>query len=203
MSFLKDVGGSLIGGGSLLGLPLAGYSAGKKAGKAQLKVLREAIGDIKGAYAPYTSGGDASLIAIADMLGLKRPAGAKGADTEPTYDFKNTPGYEFRLKQGQDTLESSAAASGGLFSGATGRDLVEYGQEYASSEFDKSLARLFQSAGMSLGATQSMGAQLSALFPELAGAAAQRHIMPYQGAMSGIQTGIDLIGAFGGGGGGP
>ena len=45
------------------------------------------------------------------------------------------PGYAFRLSEGQKALERSAAARGGLLSGATGRALTRYGQEMGSQEY--------------------------------------------------------------------
>lgn len=48
---------------------------------------------------------------------------------------QNDPGFQFRLQQGQQALERSAAARGGLLSGGTGKALTRYGQEYASNEY--------------------------------------------------------------------
>lgn len=47
----------------------------------------------------------------------------------------NDPGYQFRLKQGQDALERSAAARGGLLTGGTGKALSDYNQNAASAEY--------------------------------------------------------------------
>ena len=46
-----------------------------------------------------------------------------------------TPGYQFRLQEGQDVLEHSAAARGNLLTGATAEALTRYGQDYASGEY--------------------------------------------------------------------
>lgn len=46
----------------------------------------------------------------------------------------NDPGYQFRLQQGQSTLENSAAARGNLLSGAHLKDLQGYAQGMASQE---------------------------------------------------------------------
>ena len=56
-------------------------------------------------------------------------------------DLQNDAGYQFRLQQGQDALENSRAAMGGLFSGATGKALSEYGQGFASNEFQNAYNR--------------------------------------------------------------
>jgi hypothetical protein len=46
-----------------------------------------------------------------------------------------TPGYQFRLQQGQRALEQSAAARGVLNTGGTLKDLLQYGQDFASNEY--------------------------------------------------------------------
>ena len=51
------------------------------------------------------------------------------------------PGYQFRLQEGLKALERSAAARGGLMSGATGKALTRYGQEMGSQEFQNAYNR--------------------------------------------------------------
>ena len=55
--------------------------------------------------------------------------------------YKDTPGYKFRMQEGQKALEQSAAAKGQLFSGQTGKALQQYGQDYGTNEYDNYLAR--------------------------------------------------------------
>lgn len=65
-----------------------------------------------------------------------------GAFKAPTMaDIANDPGYQFRLKAGQDALERSAAARGTLLTGGTAKDLAGYQQELASQEYDKIYGR--------------------------------------------------------------
>lgn len=56
-------------------------------------------------------------------------------------DFTRDPGYEFRLGQGQQALERSAAARGGVMNGGTLKALTRYGQDFASNEFNNSYSR--------------------------------------------------------------
>jgi hypothetical protein len=56
-------------------------------------------------------------------------------------DFQKDPGYDFRLNEGRKALEGSAAARGGLFSGAAGKALTRYGQDYGSNEYGKAFDR--------------------------------------------------------------
>lgn len=50
-------------------------------------------------------------------------------------DFTADPGYNFRLSQGVNALDKSAASKGMLFSGAQGKALTRYGQDVGSSEY--------------------------------------------------------------------
>jgi hypothetical protein len=52
------------------------------------------------------------------------------------------PGYAFRLGEGMKALERSAAARGGLVSGATMKGLQRYGQDLASQEYGAAYNRL-------------------------------------------------------------
>ena len=55
--------------------------------------------------------------------------------------FQQDPGYAFRLKEGQKRLERSAAARGGLISGAALKAATEYGQEMGSQEYTNAFNR--------------------------------------------------------------
>ncbi|WP_146014363.1 hypothetical protein [Paraburkholderia rhynchosiae] len=46
-----------------------------------------------------------------------------------------TPGYQFQLGQGEKAINNSAAAKGGLLSGATLKDLTAYGQGLAGTTY--------------------------------------------------------------------
>lgn len=70
--------------------------------------------------------------------------------------FRNTPGYQFGLDEGRKTLESSAAASGGLFSGKAGKALVQFGRDYADQQgFAPHMNRIAAAAG--IGQTNPVG----------------------------------------------
>jgi hypothetical protein len=59
-------------------------------------------------------------------------------------DALNEPGYQFRLKGGSDALERSAAARGVLRTGGTLKDIVDYGQNFASQEYGNVYNRALQ-----------------------------------------------------------
>lgn len=60
-------------------------------------------------------------------------------------DATNEPGFQFRLRGGTDALERSAAARGTLRTGGTLKDIVEYGQNFASSEYTNVFNRALNS----------------------------------------------------------
>lgn len=72
--------------------------------------------------------------------------------------FTKTPGYDFRMREGMDALQSSAAARGNLFSGATMRAAQQFGQDYASSEYQSYLDRLAGLASGGAGAATGQAA---------------------------------------------
>ena len=92
---------------------------------------------------------------------------AYGDVTQP-FQFETTPGYQFRFDEGMKALENSAAARGGVLSGANMKAINEYGQNFATTEFDNVLSRLSGlvsqgalSSGQATTGSQSVGAQES------------------------------------------
>lgn len=56
----------------------------------------------------------------------------------------NDPGYQFRLNQGTQALDNSAAAKGDLLSGNTLQGVTQFGQDYASNEYGNVYNRALQ-----------------------------------------------------------
>ena len=75
---------------------------------------------------------------------LPLPTGMPSEDAEQFRmdELLKTPGYQFRLEQGQKALERSASARSGTLTGAQSKALTRYGQDVATQEFDKILDRL-------------------------------------------------------------
>ena len=74
--------------------------------------------------------------------------------------LEQTPGYQFRFDQGMKAAQTSLAGRGLRGGGQQLKGLTEYGQGFASQEYDAALNRYMQAAG--LGAqvtTQSVGNQ--------------------------------------------
>lgn len=101
------------------------------------KALNDALGQFdQGAKAgeglsPYADTGKRALSRLGDMYGLN------GGDARNTAlsGFTASPDYQFRLSQGVQALDRSANSRGGLYSGAAGKALVDYGQQAGSQEF--------------------------------------------------------------------
>lgn len=91
----------------------------------------------KGMYQPYV---DTGLDANAQLKAGIQP----GGDFTHRFgeaDMVKDGGYNFRLNEGRTTLENSAAARGGLLSGNTIKAVTNYGQNFASNEYDKAYGR--------------------------------------------------------------
>ena len=96
--------------------------------------LQEALGMANTAgqaYQPYADVGNQALSQLSNLYGLNGQEAAQGA----MQDFQTTPGYDFRMSQGVNALDRSASARGGLYSGAAGKALTEYGQGVGSQEY--------------------------------------------------------------------
>lgn len=59
-------------------------------------------------------------------------------------DVLKDPGFQFRMDQGRKALEASAAGKGVLRSGGTLKDLLSYGQNFASQEYGNVFNRALQ-----------------------------------------------------------
>lgn len=77
----------------------------------------------------------------------QQPASGTSMTQQQAFDkFRANPGYQFGLKEGVRALDSSAAASGGLFSGKAAKALTKFGTDYADQQgytpYKNSLAAL-------------------------------------------------------------
>jgi hypothetical protein len=75
--------------------------------------------------------------------------------------FFESPDYQFNLEQGQQAIDRSAAARGGLLSGRAVKEGQRYASGLASREYGSFVDRLMQQAGLGstgIGASASAGA---------------------------------------------
>lgn len=162
MSFIAA---ALIGGGTAL---LGGFMASNAAGDAadaqsqaannasanSLTASRESNALQKEMFdkqielnTPFRQAGLTGQNRLMELLGLGGNTGAQGYGSAMKNfsmgDFQEDPGYQFRMQQGQQALERSAAARGGLLSGRAGKDMTNYAQGAASQEYGNVYNRKF------------------------------------------------------------
>ena len=104
------------------------------------------------------------------------------------------PSYQFRLGEGMKALDRTAAARGGLLSGATLKGAQRYGQGLASQEYGNAYNRLAALAGVgqtATGAMTGMGTQLAGALGEAGGQAAQARASGYMGGTSALTQGLN------------
>lgn len=128
---------------------------------------------------------------------------AKPQDLSKIYDqWRKTPGYQFGLQEGNRSIEASAAARGGLNSGATLKALQRYGTDYADQQgyqpYMNSLAGLFGGAQQAVGnignAGSSYGAQAGQAGQNAANARAQSTYASGQAWANGMDNVAGFLG---------
>lgn len=134
------VAASVIGGVSQASAANKAANAQKSAAKDQIAYSEDTRDMILERLDPFYESGVGAQNALASLYGLgEAPEGFTG--------FEASPGYQFRMQEGVNALEGSAAARGGLFSGNTARAITDYGQNVASNEYNNWLAGLSGLAG--------------------------------------------------------
>ena len=86
--------------------------------------------------------------------------------------FQQDPGYQFRLREGLKALDRTAAARGGLLSGAQLRGVTRYGQELGTQEYTNASNRYQAERAARLNPLQSlagMGQSTAATLGQQAG----------------------------------
>ncbi|MCK5563697.1 MAG: hypothetical protein KAJ07_00485 [Planctomycetes bacterium] len=125
----------------------AAAEATTTAARESTALLREQFETTREDLEPFREFGTAALQSLGDLLGLttpgREPSAQFGSLTEPFTGegLAEDPGFQFRLKTGTEAIEKSAAARGKLLSGETGKALTAFGQEFASTEFERAFNR--------------------------------------------------------------
>jgi len=158
MSFITA---AIIGGSALVGAYATNKAAKTQANAAErgIQAQEAALNRQIELNEPFRQAGLASQNRLMTLLGIQSPAAtAEGATSEfvtdpnsPDFgkyardfrmsDFEADPGYAFRLSEGVKALDRSAAARGGLLSGATLKGSQKYGQEMGSQEYQRAYDR--------------------------------------------------------------
>jgi hypothetical protein len=145
-------------------------AAAGQASDAQLQATRESIAAQEKAFerqtelqAPFREAGLKGQNRLMDLLGVSDNTKAQGYGSMSTpfsaQSMYNDPGYAFRLNEGIKALDRSAAARGGLLSGAQLKAVNRYGQEYAANEYGNAFNRQQLERASILNPLQSLSGQ--------------------------------------------
>jgi len=136
-----------------VGSSLIGSQASKSAASTQANAAAQASDAQRAMFErqvelqePFRQAGLKGQNRLLELLGLSEdknvPGYGKYATAEFGMDkFTADPGYAFRMSEGMKALERSAAARGGLLSGATLKGTQRYGQDLASQEYQNAFNR--------------------------------------------------------------
>jgi hypothetical protein len=103
-----------------------------------------------GALSPYANQGAAATSRLSALAGL-------GGSEQQQSALASDPGYQFRMSQGVNALDRSAAARGMINSGAQQKALTGYGQGLASSELNNAFQRIGAVQGNAQQAAGALG----------------------------------------------
>ena len=175
-----------IGAAASVGSAVIGSSAASKASKAQAAVADRQAQIQKEMFEkqielqePFRQGGLAAQNRLLTLLGLeggdvKDPAFGSFSRGFSMKDFRADPGYAFRMSEGMDALESSAAARGGLLSGTTLKGIQRFGQDLASQEYMNAYNRFYNTRNQLMNPLQAFLGQGQTATNQM-GAAAQNY----------------------------
>ena len=134
-----------------LGSGVLGYNAANNAANTLSNATtqandlnRQIYNDSTTLNAPYVSAGAGAINKLSALNGLNGADAQSSASSFLTSD----PGYQFRLTQGLNSAQRSAAAGGSLMSGSTLKALNDYAQGQASQEYGDAYNRLYNVAGL-------------------------------------------------------
>lgn len=223
---------------------LAPFSTGpaEKASQDQIDALRQAYAAYAGQAqqgrtdltSNYTAGlaptlqnvqtGQAGQNQLLRALGIQVPGEAPGTGQDIQSLLASTPGYQFQLNQGLDSVLRKGAQAGSLASGGTNTDLTNYAQGLAGTTYNNYVQQLqpflnysTQNAGNALQGYGNLGSGLAGIDIGQGNAAygmnvgvgnaqANADLAPYTagkniwGALGGaLSLGSNLLGGGGGG----
>ena len=191
--------GGLFGGGSSdaqTGAAQAGLDFQKQIWEQTQKNLAPFIGAAPGAVSQWQN-----------LLGIGQ--GGMGGALDA---LRQTPGYNFQLNEGLNSILSNATRTGGIGGGNTLKALMGYGQGLADTTYQQALGNIGQFAGITenaaagLGNTGvSTGANIGNAFSNLGNAQAGGFANTANALTQGVNNLLPILqGGFGGGfGGGP
>lgn len=159
---------AIAGAATAVGAGAAIYSANKAAGAQKDAANRIAqtqtdqYNITRADQAPWRTTGSSALNSIAKLYGLdytdENGNIVKGSGKADFSGFSTSPDFKFNLGQGQDAIDRSAAARGGLLSGAAVKAGETFASGLAGNEFNNYVNHLSGVAGAGETATQATSA---------------------------------------------
>lgn len=111
-----------------------GMSAEERMADRNLEFQREMADQQRSDFEPWRNTGEKALNSIWEGV-------QSGAFEPGNINLQDDPGYQVRMQEGIDAIDSSAAARGRLLSGAQNKALTQFGQEQGSKEYAAAYAR--------------------------------------------------------------
>jgi hypothetical protein len=168
--------GALGAGAGLLGSNRAARAQERAANQAAA-TQREMFDRQVELQAPFREAGLTAQNRLMTLLGLGGDPNAAGYGSAARdfgmSDFEADPGYGFRMSEGMKALERSAAARGGLLSGATLKGTQRFGQDLASQEYQNAFNRFYAMRNAQLNPLQGILGQGQSSTNVLTGAAGE------------------------------
>lgn len=154
------LGAAAIGGATSLYASNQASKAQSSAARSAAQLQQQGYDRQEALQEPFRQAGLTAQNRMMTLLGmgddLAAPDFGKYARDFGESDFKTDPGYGFRLSEGMKALERSAAARGGLLSGATMKGAIRFGQDSASGEYLNAFNRYQTNRSNQLNPLQSL-----------------------------------------------
>lgn len=135
---------------------------------------------------------------VAGQTGYPTAQPTQAQPFDPFEDFYASPDYKFRLQEGMKAIERSAAARGGLRSGATMKAIGNYSQGVAAGEWGNYVNRLSALAGIGQQATQDtaqIGQNYAGNMSNIYGNAGNARASAYANTGNAINQGVTNVAA--------
>jgi hypothetical protein len=140
---------AVVGGAAVLGGAYMSSQASKSAAQTQADAANNATAANNAALErqaemslPYRTAGEKAVNQLSEMT---QPGGRATQDfSYGPFNYSADPGYAFRLKEGMNAMNATAAARGGLISGNALKAGQMYGQEMGSQEYGNAFNRYLQ-----------------------------------------------------------
>lgn len=133
------VGGAVVGGYMTSQASKSAANTQANAADRATAAQQEALDKQLELQKPFTTAG---TTAVNQLSAMTQPGGVATQDfSYGPFDYQADPGYAFRLKEGMNAMNATAAARGGLISGNALKAGQRFGQEMGSQEYGNAFDR--------------------------------------------------------------